>query len=50
MMKNPLHDAMDKLHKSVANGHITIDDLRKTAKKYPKSMADVYMKSLAKGK
>ncbi len=50
MMKNPLHDAMDKLHKSVVNGHITLDELRKTAKKYPKSMADVYLKTIAKEK
>ena len=47
-MKHPLHDAMDKIGKSVASGHITIDELRKTAKKYPGCIADAYLKTLQK--
>ena len=48
MMKHPLHDAMDKVHKSVVNGHITLDELRKAAKKYPNGMASAYLKTKAK--
>ena len=45
MMKHPLHDAMEKIGKSVANGHITLDELRKAAKKYPDGIANAYLKS-----
>ena len=45
-MKHPLHDAMNKIGKSVANGHITLGELRKAAKKYPDGIANAYLKTL----
>lgn len=45
-MKHPLHDAMERIQKSVDAGHITLDELRKAAKKYPSGIAAAYMKTL----
>ena len=45
-MKHPLHDAMEKIGKSVANGHITLDELIKASKKYPDGIANAYLKTL----
>ena len=45
-MKHPLHNAMDKIGKSVANGHIKLGELKKAAKKYPDGIANAYLKTL----
>ena len=43
-MKNPNAVAMEKLVKSVERGYISIEDLRKQAKKYPQSLAGAYIR------
>lgn len=44
-MKNPLHDAFEKIDKSIADGHMTKAELGKQAKKHPGCFADAYLKS-----
>ena len=44
-MKHPLHNAFEKIDNAIAKGGVTIAELKKTAKKYPRGMADMYLKS-----
>ena len=45
MMRHPMHNAFEKIDKSIADGHMTKAELEKQAKKYPGCFADAYLKS-----